>query len=774
MPLRVPNLSDQTYQGFLNEALARISVHNPEWTNFNDSDPGVTLIQLFAFLADNFLYRSNRVPEVNHRKFLTLLGIPLQAATPASGLVTFSNERGPLQTMTLPSDMELRAGQVPFRTLDGLDVLPVESRVYYKQSVGPPPPGLVELYQQLYQSFNQTNVVPAFNLFQTTPLQAPTSDAGSTGVHLLNDTVDGAIWIALLKRAADRDSSLDDVRAAIEGKTLSLGLVPLLTDATAALTPVQTTAAQTSPQLLRFELPAGGSLLDSDNREPRYRQLDPRTTNDVMSEPSVVQLTLPSKERLTLWDNIEPLEPGVGNLPPTLDDTNLNDRLVTWIRIRLDSGAATQAGKGSFGLLWAGVNASGVRQRAHVVAEMLPRGTGEPDQVMTLAHAPVVSGSVALSIGGERWDETDDLLAAAPEVPVNGAGLRPGVIQAGLPARDKVFVLNAESGELKFGDGMHGRRPAFNAAVQADYDYSVGRGGNLGPNTINAGSLLPAGVRVTNPLRTWGGTDSETVIEGEKQIPRYLQHRDRLVTAEDFDTIVRRTPGVDLGRVNIVPAFNPDLAPNEPGDAPGAVTVMVMPRFDPAHPDAPEPDRLFLNTICAYLDQRRLVTTEIFLRGPEYRDIWVSVGIRVEAGFSVAQVREAVRRALLTLLSPLPPSDPATLAALTLEPTPPQGWPLNTAVIRLHLQAIASRVPGVFLVSDLLLAQDSNAATLTSVDQVSMVGLQLPRVAGIAVGDTALSLTDLRDQTVGRGLPGPAQPKVPLPLPVPVIPEECQ
>src|SRR5215472_5817050 len=132
MPLRVPNLSDQTYQGFLDEALARIPVHNPEWTNFNDSDPGVTLVQLFAFLADNFLYRSNRVPEVNRRKFLTLLGLSLQAATPAQGIVTLNNDRGPFETLTLPANLEVRAGQVPFRTAAGLDVLPVDWRVYYK------------------------------------------------------------------------------------------------------------------------------------------------------------------------------------------------------------------------------------------------------------------------------------------------------------------------------------------------------------------------------------------------------------------------------------------------------------------------------------------------------------------------------------------------------------------------------------------------------------------------------------------------------------------
>src|SRR6266851_9790878 len=106
MPVQTPTLSDQTYQGFVDEALARIPVHNPEWTNFNDSDPGVTLVQLFAFLAENFLYRSKRVPDATRRKFLSLLGQRLEPATPARGLVTFTNDGGPLQTFTLPPNVE--------------------------------------------------------------------------------------------------------------------------------------------------------------------------------------------------------------------------------------------------------------------------------------------------------------------------------------------------------------------------------------------------------------------------------------------------------------------------------------------------------------------------------------------------------------------------------------------------------------------------------------------------------------------------------------------
>ena len=48
-----------------------------------------------------------------------------------------------------------------------------------------------------------------------------------------------------------------------------------------------------------------------------------------------------------------------------------------------------------------------------------------------------------------------------------------------------------------------------------------------------------------------------------------------------------RTPGVEIGRVEVLPAFNPELPPNAAGDAPGAVTLMVIPRSDPLQPDAP-------------------------------------------------------------------------------------------------------------------------------------------------------------------------------------------
>ena len=659
-------------------------------------------------------------------------------------------------------------------------MLPVEAQVYYKRRLDNPPEQVRDYYRQLYASYG--GPLPTdFQLYQTVPLAARESDT----VDLGTETVDGSLWVALMVRATDRPytQAVEDARQAIGGKTLALGVVPALADARRKLVPGNR-AEREGVTLLQFLMPlvaADGTLekTDAGTPEPRYRPLDAGATNDVLAEPGVVQLTLPAADELKLWENIDPLESGIGDLPPALEDTNLSDRLVTWLRIRPSAAVPAR-------VLWIGINAAPVSQRAHVSNELLPPGTGEPDQIATLTNRPVLSGSVRVSVTAQGqttvWEEIDDLLSAGPEVPVPDPRLPPG---SPLPPRrpSEVFALDQESGQLRFGDGTRGKRPPRGATMRVDYDYGVGEAGNVGAGSINSGAALPSGVRVTNPVRTWRGARAETPSEGEKQIARYLQHRDRLVSVEDFEAIVMRAPGVDIGRVEILPAYNPELVPNEPGDAPGAVTVMVIPSYDPAQPAAPLPDKLFLDAVCAQLDPRRLVTTEIFLRGPVYKPVWVSLGINVVAGVGIAQVREAVRRAVLRFLAPLPDRTADAQADASQLTGMEKGWPLRKPVVDRELLAVASRVGGVLSVNDVFIAEGSLPATT----QITMTGLELPRVMGISVtvGD-ALGLDELRGQaapgggatpgggTTGGGTPGTPGGGTTTPLlPVPTIPEEC-
>lgn len=73
MPITLPNLDDRRYADLVEEALSIIPVHAPEWTNHNPSDPGITLVELFAYLTEMLIYRLNRVTVENVIAFLTLI-----------------------------------------------------------------------------------------------------------------------------------------------------------------------------------------------------------------------------------------------------------------------------------------------------------------------------------------------------------------------------------------------------------------------------------------------------------------------------------------------------------------------------------------------------------------------------------------------------------------------------------------------------------------------------------------------------------------------------
>ena len=329
----------------------------------------------------------------------------------------------------------------------------------------------------------------------------------------------------------------------------------------------------------------------------------------------MVEISLPTTAReLTLWNNVEPLEPGVDDMPPALDEADLAAKIITWLRIRVSNSKQAR-------LLWAGINATPVRQRIYVVNELLGVGNGEPDQTFKLMQTPVVPGTVRITTapanGGAtitstplQWDEIDDLFVADPEVLAPDLSAPPGaqMAQAKQAPRVNVFAVDAESGVVRFGDGARGRRPAFDSTIRASYAYCAGRAGNVAPAQINKAPTLPTEFKVENAVRTWGGADAEGIGDGEKSISQFLQHRDRLVSKSDFETIVRRTPGIDLGRLEVLPTYHPD-ADTAGHYAPGTVTLLVLPRFDPNTPDAPQPDKLFCRAIANYLEPRRLVVS---------------------------------------------------------------------------------------------------------------------------------------------------------------------
>jgi predicted phage baseplate assembly protein len=94
MPLEdlIPTLDDRTYDDLVQEIRTRVARYTPEWTpvwtDVNDSDPGVTLAQVFAWMSEMMLYRMNRIPKLSYLKFLQLIGVELRPAEAALAEVT--------------------------------------------------------------------------------------------------------------------------------------------------------------------------------------------------------------------------------------------------------------------------------------------------------------------------------------------------------------------------------------------------------------------------------------------------------------------------------------------------------------------------------------------------------------------------------------------------------------------------------------------------------------------------------------------------------------
>lgn len=802
MPLQLPVLDNRNFEQLLAEAKRRIPVYTPEWTNFEvDSDPGITIVQLFAFLTESLLYRADRIPERNRLKFLQLLGIPLQQAAPAQGIVRVINERGPVAPLPLEGGVVVAAGQVNFLTLDPVNALPVDAVAYYKRRISTDDPRYAEFtikYQAIADAAQAALELEAeggededevsddesggaedetgeatirLDFYESTQMPLPTPGEPNPVLDLSSDdeTIDHAVYLALL---APKNVAPDAVREALANQTLSVGIVPALADLVPPLTPQRLGVARQPVPTLIYEVP------DPTAAGTRYERLRVVQQPDVLSSVGVVQLELPGKDKLKSWEFTEPLQEGQGDYPPRIEDEEVRARLVTWLRLRLppsQPASTTQTGtssntgdgpgnsssntsSGSSGtpgtnqvitstasnqgaainarLTWLGVNAARVRQAITVFNELLGTANGEPDQTVVLANTPVIEDSVLLEVQDidgvwRLWQQTDDLLSADED--------------------DEVFTVDYEAGLIRFGNGHRGVRPPAASRIRATYQYGGGTQGNVSIGAIKTttDTRLQGGYKIENPIATWGGDLGETIEEGERNIPLHLRHRDRLVTAEDFKDIARRTPGVDVGRVEVLPLFHPDKLLD---NVAGVVTLMVVPASDTVRPLWPSPNRLFLKTVCDYLDERRLVTTEIYVRGPEYASVALSVGLEVRAGYFRDQVIQAVRVRLEEYLSALPPGGP--------EET---GWPLNKHLLKKDLEAVVTRVAGVEFVNSMELGVD----TELDIESKHLKGLKLPRLDTLDVREgEAESLASILGTKA-------AEPQEPTVVPVPVTKSKC-
>ena len=817
MSLRPPRLDDRRYDDLRDELIRRIPVHAPEWTDHNPADPGIALLELFADMGETLLERFNRVPEAARLAFLELLGMAPRPATAAGALVRLTLARGETKAIPVawsPFEPRLRvaAGPLAFEATEEISVLPVELQAWIKAplsvsalgTLGSPgsatPAILADLSNLLTTHLAppppppgsgspppiQLRLADAYE-----PLPLPPVEEGLLPPPISTyQSVDRWLWLALLApeslvKAKTRKADLLSLRRELAAQVLNLGV---RVDAALCGSTDHHRCPDAGSAPVRWPLEWQISTGRFRGREAKvtralYVPLEVmRDGSDGFRRSGCVRLRLPANSAsgdpgLGSWtaESFSPPDPdllGIGELPPALPNERDGERLLAWIRVR-----RRDPSHPPLKVRWLDVNVVPVEQAIRLEApELLGYGEGRPGQVLQLSRRPVLPGSVTIQVAaaadanGERawqtWQPIDDLIEAKPE--------------------QAVYQLDAESGAIRFGDGLRGRMPLPGEAIRClDYRHGGGVAGNVGAGLINrieraSSEVLAANLKVSNPLAAEGGSDAETAEEAGQRLPRLLRHNDRAVGRDDFADLALETPCAGIGRAHCLPRHLPHQRLDE---IPGVVTLIVIPAYDPLHPDEPEPDRDQLQRVCAWLEPRRLVTTELYITPPTYVRLSVAVSVEAEADMGEDTLRGQVELALRQLLAPLPPFGPDG-----------QGWPFGRDVGERDLEAAVLRVQGVRLVNGVLIsAREVDAlgrvASTTAVQRLSLAAWQLPSLRQVRVvvtptgGDpeaTPLELPpfdDEDDEAAADGSPagpaggsggGPA-----LGIPVPVIREVC-
>jgi phage-related baseplate assembly protein len=120
MPLPLPALDRLLYDELVAEGRGSLPALTPGWTDYNAHDPGITFLELFAWLAESDSYRLDRIPEESYRAFLRLVGVDPRPARVAQTALVFTTDAASAQ---VPSGTRVQSA-------DGKTVFQTDSPLY--------------------------------------------------------------------------------------------------------------------------------------------------------------------------------------------------------------------------------------------------------------------------------------------------------------------------------------------------------------------------------------------------------------------------------------------------------------------------------------------------------------------------------------------------------------------------------------------------------------------------------------------------------------------
>ena len=217
----------------------------------------------------------------------------------------------------------------------------------------------------------------------------------------------------------------------------------------------------------------------------------------------------------------------------------------------------------------------------------------------------------------QKWKKREELASSGPE--------------------DRHYCLDGVTGRILFGNGIHGMAPEGQVLL-VSYSRILGSGGNIKATRIQSLQNQDGEeMKVTNPWDAWGGQDEETVEEAFIRVRRELMQPKNAVTAQDYEELVRTTPGLRIKSCKALFGTQQDGKGMEQ-----TVRIVVEPY---SLKSRPELTFAFTQNILRHLERKRLLGVRIKVIPPVYIKLWILVEVVIHSQYQNAEgmVEQAVK-----------------------------------------------------------------------------------------------------------------------------------